>query len=603
MENLWLSFKELYTNENDAKNAFESACMNMLELYYANQKLEPFRQNFVNTINTSDEANETPRIILHCKFFFDGLNNSRKGQIRKAFNSSFDVFKTNQIPVSDWILCIPVNLSPEEKNWWDSWSTRTSIDNKINIELFDGENLITLLKKYFLYDNWFAQAHELSLEKSASFNSNSDENLAPELSETDVNPMLKKSMEDGIITLEETISESKSVEGASKEEVIQLEELLKHAQDFENTKEHAKAMELYAYAEQWFADSVEQKDSILVLKEYCKNKINFNAKLKDAELLYAAKDYKTALNTFEDAIFMDSTDKEALQSYNECYGDLLITQKSFSIAKQAYCKASEILPASNRLNNKISFADSMAKASGYFVNKPMSFVNPLISPFYLYKASSLNIENDDLKPNPKKAKITVALTSVLFLVIIVSAGFGIFSLIQNSLMKWPKKALTGFEYEMDKGNTYLSLITPSTVQYYDSAIISFRKALKYEPANAEAASKMLKLQEEKNNYVKLAQENIKTDSARFFVSLRRPTEGLRLFKYKYEPENSHKGKYGYVDANMNIVVPPLFDFSYKKLNMNGEVFTDGKAKVCLVVNKKDTLFFTIDKTGEILYEN
>jgi hypothetical protein len=99
------------------------------------------------------------------------------------------------------------------------------------------------------------------------------------------------------------------------------------------------------------------------------------------------------------------------------------------------------------------------------------------------------------------------------------------------------------------------------------------------------------------NYIKQIQENIDRDSATYFLSLRKPTEGLRLFKYKYDPSDTSKRKFGFVDTLGNIVIPPFFDFNYKTMDEQGETFFNGRAKACLEIAPERFIYFYIDQRG------
>lgn len=57
-------------------------------------------------------------VVYQCKFFPQGLDDSQKGQIRESFKTcrTSTTFKFNR-----WILCLPVDLSVEEKAWFETW--------------------------------------------------------------------------------------------------------------------------------------------------------------------------------------------------------------------------------------------------------------------------------------------------------------------------------------------------------------------------------------------------------------------------------------------------------------------------------------------------
>ena len=97
-------------------------------------------------------------------------------------------------------------------------------------------------------------------------------------------------------------------------------------------------------------------------------------------------------------------------------------------------------------------------------------------------------------------------------------------------------------------------------------------------------------------------QNIKNDSATYFLSMRRPTEGLRLFKYKYDTNDPSKGKFGFVDTLGNVVIAPIYDFNFRTMDEQGETFYNGRAKVCLKTADNDTIYFYIDQHGNKIEE-
>lgn len=56
--------------------------------------------------------------IFQCKFFPQGLDDSQKEQIRKSYRTCRD---STQFKVRRWTLCLPVDLSIEEKKWFEDW--------------------------------------------------------------------------------------------------------------------------------------------------------------------------------------------------------------------------------------------------------------------------------------------------------------------------------------------------------------------------------------------------------------------------------------------------------------------------------------------------
>jgi hypothetical protein len=59
--------------------------------------------------------------IYQCKFFTQGLEESQKNQIRKSFQGCRD---SKEFKVKKWILCLPVDLSVDEKKWFEDWRAK-----------------------------------------------------------------------------------------------------------------------------------------------------------------------------------------------------------------------------------------------------------------------------------------------------------------------------------------------------------------------------------------------------------------------------------------------------------------------------------------------
>ncbi|MEA3451012.1 MAG: hypothetical protein U9Q83_03815, partial [Bacteroidota bacterium] len=128
----------------------------------------------------------------------------------------------------------------------------------------------------------------------------------------------------------------------------------------------------------------------------------------------------------------------------------------------------------------------------------------------------------------------------------------------------------------------------------------YKKAIKLDERNNDAYTKLKNAQKYKNNYIQTAQANILTQKDKYFVSLRRPSEGLQLFKYIYDQDNKRFGKYGYVDTFMTIVIPPIYDFDYNTMYKGSENFSLGKALVCLKLSNNDTIYMKINKSNKVV---
>ncbi|WP_458414869.1 hypothetical protein ACNQFZ_08615 [Schinkia sp. CFF1] len=100
---------------------------------------------FIGDINASPD-------IYQCKFFCEGLDDSRKQQIKKSLNTALKNHSINK-----WTLCVPCTFNHDEHEWWckikkDYKGKNTNIKE---IELYDEMQIITLLKENYLYDEFF----------------------------------------------------------------------------------------------------------------------------------------------------------------------------------------------------------------------------------------------------------------------------------------------------------------------------------------------------------------------------------------------------------------------------------------------------------------
>lgn len=140
---LWDKYKE------GAREKFEEVCRHVYEKEYSDAEVNRVR------IHQGDGGIDVCMgysdrfIVAQCKFFRDSIGDSQKGQIRKSFNS------VDKKEITEWILCIPIIMSNQEAAWWRRWKREKEIEFDIKIKLHDEDDLIGLLKKHDLYDEYF----------------------------------------------------------------------------------------------------------------------------------------------------------------------------------------------------------------------------------------------------------------------------------------------------------------------------------------------------------------------------------------------------------------------------------------------------------------
>ena len=101
-----------------------------------------------------------------CKYFIDGIGDSQKAQIRESFNRAIT---SADYTMKKWILCVPCALSAKEFSWWSNWSTEKTKLHGIEMSLYEGDYLISQLKKYDIYDTLFDNDIRQKLDEILSY--------------------------------------------------------------------------------------------------------------------------------------------------------------------------------------------------------------------------------------------------------------------------------------------------------------------------------------------------------------------------------------------------------------------------------------------------
>lgn len=97
-----------------------------------------------------------------CKYFIDGIGDSQKTQIKRSFKTAItsDYYKMRK-----WVLCVPRCLTAKEFKWWSEWKGEQQKLNDIEIELYDGQYLLSELKKYQIYSQAFDDDTQKKLDE------------------------------------------------------------------------------------------------------------------------------------------------------------------------------------------------------------------------------------------------------------------------------------------------------------------------------------------------------------------------------------------------------------------------------------------------------
>ncbi len=151
MGTFWENFIDANGGIFFARRQFDNLCQQLLAYHYPGKQI-------INANHLEETENfEDLQVIYLAKFFMDNLTNSRKSQIRKAFNKTLDIAREKKLKIFKWIFCTPYTLSEDEEKWWLQWKYKNQEQHNIDIELFDGATIVDLLKKYEILEVWKKQ--------------------------------------------------------------------------------------------------------------------------------------------------------------------------------------------------------------------------------------------------------------------------------------------------------------------------------------------------------------------------------------------------------------------------------------------------------------
>lgn len=140
---LWDKYKE------GARDKLEEICYKIYKNEHPNAEVKRVRVHHGDGgIDVYIDYGER-YIVAQCKFFRYEVGKSQKNQIISSFKS------VDKDDLNEWILCIPIVMDNKEASWWRKWKKRNEEEFGIVIKLHDEDDLIDLLKKYDLYDQYF----------------------------------------------------------------------------------------------------------------------------------------------------------------------------------------------------------------------------------------------------------------------------------------------------------------------------------------------------------------------------------------------------------------------------------------------------------------
>ena len=157
MERTWKDFESLYGIAG-ARIAFEKVCGDLFQAMHP-----PLKRVGQIKGNPGDwgidvfigELGVERATVIQCKFFLDEIRRVQQDQIKASFERAITC---SHYQMKNWILCIPKELTGDEQLWFSAWK-----DSKIKelgldpdfISIYDGNNIINLLKRHNLYNSVF----------------------------------------------------------------------------------------------------------------------------------------------------------------------------------------------------------------------------------------------------------------------------------------------------------------------------------------------------------------------------------------------------------------------------------------------------------------
>ncbi len=411
----------------------------------------------------------------------------------------------------------------------------------------------------------------------------------------------------------EKFQEEPDIKQAFNEKII---DIFFKARNAEIEKDYDKALFYYEIL-MARKDDVEQKLKTKRLEiEHSLKFIEKQIELEKNILLgdaFLSQDKKLeALEHYEEALKLDENNPEALIKYNETLGDLLIETGLYSEAIKAYKEALSKLKTSStehrkRLNNKLK----LAKSLNTYEN--IKFL-PLAADFFLLKAKHIEEKRLKEKLVNKSVYFRLKHASVIYG---IAAGVILALIIISSLLKPAStnygqlpviatgtpglKAMSLYDIAMSRGDMYMDKFQKSgylRVHVLDSAKAAYKRAMYYNMYDSKAVYKYQKAKKILDAYIAEAQEKIKNQPGKYLKIIRPEREGLQFFKFIFNPQNPSIGKYGYIDKNHNIVIPPVFDYHPRQIKPHWVDFHNGKALACVEIDPNTTAYFLINRKGK-----
>ena len=408
-------------------------------------------------------------------------------------------------------------------------------------------------------------------------------------------------------------------------------ELVKKAQIYVTNEQYSRGLYIYEYA---YAKKLVEKD---LMSDYKKGvseaefKLNYKYHMIDGDLKFAKGDYINAHDAYEKAVNIKEAFAEKLEekmSYSiesetyspsirdneaetkvlEAKAEALLHINEYQESVDNFKLATDNDPENKDLVKRYELAQKLLSWDNLYNNKWTSWLSPLWAPvhYYFFVRNKKDIEDLKItKTIKRRAWIGLILWALIIGIVValfLMRGKFVSSGNDDGTLTTAQAPSSPLELCLYKGDRYMEMLSPETPHYIDSAIYYYNRAIRHDNTDTIAKPRYNMAMIRKNDMITRMQQNINNDSATYFLSMRRPTEGLRLFKYKYDPRDTSKHKFGFVDTLGNVVIPPFFDFNYKTMDEQGETFYNGRAKVCLEVAPEQFIYFYLDQRGNKIEE-
>ena len=135
-----------------ARTKFEDICNRLLQRIYGPNAHDPRPSQGDDGIDVMVGDFSGPIEVYQCKFFPQGLGASQKNQIRESFQTACS---STRFTMKQWTLCVPLDLSVKEMEWWSEWKQEQQKKTGIPMVLWDGSYLLNQLRDHRLYGEVF----------------------------------------------------------------------------------------------------------------------------------------------------------------------------------------------------------------------------------------------------------------------------------------------------------------------------------------------------------------------------------------------------------------------------------------------------------------